>query len=50
MKIICAPDLPFFETVLWHLKQIGAVGLIVVCVFATTFGIYCIYWLIAKYG
>ncbi len=37
MKTFCAPDLPFWETVLWQAKQVGAalvlVGLIGAIVF-----------------
>lgn len=35
MKYVnCVPDLPFFETVLWHAKQMAAVTTLVLLAFA----------------
>lgn len=42
----CAPDLPFFQTVMWHIKQIAAVGMIaasiviILILFAVAYGIF----------
>jgi hypothetical protein len=34
----CAPDLPFFETVLWHLKQFAAI-MVIIGLFAILVGL-----------